>query len=209
MSLRLRSSEDARCRPHEAWSIDFCVKKHLSEDKFDGFQYSFVLAKHDEVFFAQRHDQAFYVNLVKRHPLKQSVVEFFLANRLAEVGYVASMTDENLLALRRDWDILSRIFTAECQLLATQASLNHLLQSDNGQYPLVIAEYLRKRVSIHTVAILHLLTHFLKSADKRVSDPMLWPDLSLRIRKYSTFLREIDLEKFRDIGLSEFAESTK
>jgi len=67
-----------------------------------------------------------------------------------------------------------------------------------NQYPKVVEAYLSNDINIESVAILNKLTSFMSRADKTVSDPILWPDVSRKIRKYS-LLMNVNTDKMKKI----------
>ena len=72
-----------------------------------------------------------------------------------------------------------------------------------NQYPKVVESYLSGDIHIESAVILNKLTNFMSRADKKVSDPILWPDVSRKIRKYS-LLMNVDTEKMKKIVFKVF-----
>ena len=65
-------------------------------------------------------------------------------------------------------------------------------------HPFIVNEYLSGNICLETVVILNKLTGFMKDADKQISETILWPDISRKIRKYSTFVN-FETKKFTNI----------
>ena len=66
---------------------------------------------------------------------------------------------------------------------------------------------MRENVYIETVVILNYFTGFLKNVDAQINDPILWPELSQRIRKYSELynMPPNKVEALRKITIDTFA----
>lgn len=204
MIYRLRKSEDSRVRGHHVLSIDFCTRKHFSDLSFDAFKYKFHFSKFDELALAKRRDAHFYSSIALKYRSANDVIEYCLANVLSGAKHISSYTDVAMHELAGKWDILQRTFTADCNLIKTRSSLKHSLSSHDGSIPLIVSMMLQNIVSLETVAILQLLTGFASAANDQVKDTLLWPEVYLRIVKYSSYFREIDREIYRGIVISVF-----
>jgi hypothetical protein len=53
------------------------------------------------------------------------------------------------------------------------------------------------------VVIINKLTGFMNKADKEITETIVWPDISLKIRKYDPFVR-VNLDKMKKIVLKVF-----
>ena len=82
-------------------------------------------------------------------------------------------------------------------------TFDELLVVTDGQHPLVISEYLSGTICIETVVILDKLTRFMSRADRQITETIVWPDVSRKIRKYNTFLNP-NLEKMKKVVLKVF-----
>ena len=60
-------------------------------------------------------------------------------------------------------------------------------------------------INVETVVILNQLTGFMNKADKEITETIVWPDVSRKIRKYSPFV-SYDLEKAKKIVLRVFTQ---
>jgi len=77
-----------------------------------------------------------------------------------------------------------------------------LITEDGGSHPPIIRMLLQEDVSLETVVLLDKMLGFTKRFDKTITETLVWPDLSMRIRKYKPFvnadfaLKKIVLNKF-------------
>ena len=60
-------------------------------------------------------------------------------------------------------------------------------------------------ICLETVVILNKLVKFMDYADSVITETILWPDVSRKIRKYSTFVN-IDENKMKKIALKGFTK---
>jgi hypothetical protein len=71
----------------------------------------------------------------------------------------------------------------------------------SSPYPAVITNYLQDEICIETVVILDQLTGFMKRLN--VTDTIVWPEVSKKIRKYGPFVR-FDKTKAKETVLKVF-----
>jgi len=112
--------------------------------------------------------------------------------------------DKNYEEWQKRNQALSYTFEQDINNLSDKVnSFDELLVSDNGQHPLIISEYLSGTICIETVVILDKLTRFMSRADRQISETIVWPDVSRKIRKYGFFVNP-NLEKMKKIVLKVF-----
>lgn len=209
MEYRLRKSEDNRLRPWQAWSINFCIQKHFSDPEFNAFRYSFSLPNFSEQAFLKRRDKYFYEKLSQRFPLKDDFIEYCLANVIEGEKHISSYKEDNHLALRKRWETLGVQFAQDCKLGASRYDLESFLGTGNNTYPPIIQMFLDEQISPETVIIFDIFTKFLSNENKKIQDGLLWPEIFLKLKKYSLFLTEINRSFFREIILREFNAGNK
>jgi hypothetical protein len=74
----------------------------------------------------------------------------------------------------------------------------------NGNYPVIVDSLLRDEVTLETVTLINKMTDFLKRTDKQVTETILYPELSRKIKKYAPFIRA-DQAKIKRIILDTYA----
>ena len=79
-----------------------------------------------------------------------------------------------------------------------------LITEDGGSHPPIIRLLLQEDVSLETVVLLDKMLGFTKRFDKTITETLVWPDLSMRIRKYKPFVNA-DLEALKKIVRNKFA----
>jgi hypothetical protein len=71
---------------------------------------------------------------------------------------------------------------------------NSIFSCQNGQHPVLLKNFLAKRISVETMVILQGLLNYVRKWDKELEDDLVWPDSRRLIVKYGAFL-DYDKEK--------------
>ena len=86
------------------------------------------------------------------------------------------------------------MFTDEIRPLVK--NFNPLFEVKNSEHPILLKEYLGKRVSLETLIILDELVRFSKTWDNRMAEDYIWFDLKKLMNNYKRFLT-IDKNQYR------------
>jgi hypothetical protein len=89
-----------------------------------------------------------------------------------------------------------------------QENPNASLMVQDGEYPLLVRMLLYGEVSIETVCILNSLLKFLPMWDKKITDTIHYPSVSLKIKKYTPFI-QFEPTKYKLILKKELHENTE
>jgi hypothetical protein len=124
------------------------------------------------------------------------LTDFIVANLVNNSSiWVKSLLSPEAQNIYREWknrtSNMADNFVKELSPLiekGNKESFNSLFTVESG-YPKLLDEYLHYKVSVETMVILDSLLSYLKRWDKVVEDDIIYPLHSMRIRKYSTFLR--------------------
>ena len=65
---------------------------------------------------------------------------------------------------------------------------NSIFSLQKGQHPVLLKNFLAKRISLETMVILQGLLKYVQRFDKELSDDLVWPDNKRLIIKYAAFL---------------------
>ena len=109
-------------------------------------------------------------------------------------GYVANFNDENYEQWKEKRSNFYNIFTDEIRPLVK--NFNPLFEVKNSEHPILLKEYLGKRVSLETLIILDELVKFGKTWDNRLAEDYIWFDLKKLMNNYKRFLT-IDKNQYR------------
>src|SRR5210317_1675326 len=65
-------------------------------------------------------------------------------------------------------------------------------------HPILLKKYLGGEISLETLVIFEKIFSFKNKFDKKLNDPI-WETVSLKIQKYSPFLNNLDIFKYKKI----------
>lgn len=191
----------------EAYKKYLALKSHFTNPKYDYFKYQGHV-KVTPATFETRKDKYFFYKLAKQKNLEQYLVASFID--LGQTQWIGDLM-ENM-----------KINNVYAKWLKRQESLtyefsNNLLQMDDdynenfkvvdGQHPKLLRLYLQKVVCIETVIILDSITPFLKVWNKNIKDPVVWPEIKMKIDKYKPFVRFND-DKCRQLTVNRFINNS-
>jgi hypothetical protein len=132
------------------------------------------------------------------------MIDFYVAQFVSDKKWVGDMLsdEETYTAWIRRVQSLSYTFEQDINKLSTRVErFDDLFKLNHSPYPDLVYYYMQDDVSIETVVILHKLTGFINKS--KVTDTILWPEVSKRILKYSVFVNP-DLKKMKEIVLRVF-----
>ena len=145
--------------------------------------------------FWKRKDRIFFVKLAQKYK-DDEMLNYFISNFIVEQsGYIANFNDKNYetwLSKRKNF---YNVF--EMEMTPFVKNFNPLFECQDNQHPLLLKEYLGKRVSIETMIILDKLVEYIKDWDKKLEwDDFVWPGVKKIIKNYEGFLT-IDSDKYK------------
>jgi hypothetical protein len=91
---------------------------------------------------------------------------------------------------------LSYIFKEEISIFNSK-NFDEMFSIQGNKHPLIIKNYLQKKISLETLIILNNILEYTKEFDKKLQDPV-WEFVSMRIEKYTPFIH-IDVNKFKQL----------
>ena len=184
-----------RMEPFEAYRYYQSLKLHFEQESYDAPKYNYKTSAKPQTFW-KRKDKYFFAKIGKMFDTPPELINYYAAHFVADNNWVGDMLGND--QIYRDWqkrtEALGYNFQQDLEKVNVE-SFDHLFELGN-QYPKVVESYLAGDINIESVVILNQLTGFMRKAEKTVSDPILWPDVSRKIRKYS-LLMNVNLEKMK------------
>ena len=114
---------------------------------------------------------------------KKDIENFIISNFIAtKNGYIGSFKEDNYIAWKKKTEALTYNFINEMTPYADR--FEELFKWEDN-HPLLLKEYLGKRVSIESMVILQELVNYMKSWKDK---DLIWKDHKLLISKYKNFL---------------------
>jgi len=182
------------------------MKLHFESDSYEAPKYNYKTSAKPQSFF-QRRDKYHFAKLGRKFDEPEELINFFTAQFTAsDKSWVGDMLqdEEKYVEWQRRQQSLSYNFEQDLNKLAEEVdTFDDLLTIQKGSYPLVIQKFLQDEISLETVVILDQLTEFMRRADRTITETIVWPDLSKRIRKYGLLLR-FDRNRMRQIVIRMF-----
>ena len=170
------------------------LKAHFSGD-YDYHKFSGQTRIKRDSFY-KRKDRFFFVKTSYKYKQDNEVLDYFVANFIKDrEGYIANFNEKNYEEWLDKRKIFYDVFSQELQPFVKE--FNPLFESKDGQHPLLLKEYLGKRISLETMIILDTLVEFGKRWDEELEwDDFVWPDVKKLMNNYKGFLT-INPDKYR------------
>ena len=192
-----------RLEPYDAYRYYMAIKMHFESDTYDAIKYNYKTSASQKAFWKRR-DKYHFAKIANKFNEPKELIYYFIAQFISEKKWVGDMlTDEDTYTqwMKRNQS-LSYTFERDINTLLNSVSeFDKLFESSHSPYPNVVYYYMQDDISIETVVILDKLTKFVSKS--KISDPIVWPEISKRIYKYSTFINP-DLKKMKEIVLRVF-----
>ena len=185
--------------PYDVYKYYMAMKLHFESDTYDALKYNYKTSAKPQAFFKRR-DKYHFAKLGRKYESVNELVNFFIAQftHSSDNKWIGNMlNDEDAYnQWQKRIQSLSYTFETDINSLAEEVdSFDDLFEiTDESPYPVVVNAYMQETISLETVVILESLTGFLSVADKKVTDTIVWPEISKRIRKYQPFLNFNDLK---------------
>ncbi|MBT6472551.1 MAG: hypothetical protein HOK52_14970 [Candidatus Marinimicrobia bacterium] len=191
--------------PFTSFRLYQSIKLHFDSDSYDCIKYHFKTSTKPETFW-KRKDKYFFAKIGKQFDDTDDLIGYYASQFVADNKWIGDMINDE--AVFKDWQrrtqSLAYNFEQDiCKLESTAGSFDKLFDCSNG-HPVVITSLISEEISIETVVILNHITKFLSKADKEITETIVWPDISRKIRKYGSFIN-IDNNKFKNIILKVFS----
>ncbi len=179
--------------PIDVYLMYCAMKAHFSKNDYDFFTYK-GKSRVPRNSFYKRKDRGFFVKLSRKYSeedLKNYLVANFVIDRR---GYIANFNDKNYEQWKEKRSNFYNIFTKEIRPLVK--NFNPLFEVKNSEHPILLKEYLGKRVSLETLIILDDLVNFSKTWNNHMAEDYIWFDLKKLMNNYKRFLT-IDKNQYR------------
>lgn len=194
--------------PYDVYKYYMAMKLHFESDSYEAPKYNYKTSARPQAFFKRR-DKYHFAKLGRKFDKPVELIDFFTAQFTAssDKTWIGDMLrdEERYLEWQKRQQSLSYNFEQDINRLSERASaFDEMFDVPSASnYPPVIEAYLQDEISLETVVILDRLTGFMRRADSAITETIVWPDLSKRIRKYGLLLR-FNEDRMRKIVLRIF-----
>jgi hypothetical protein len=175
------------------------IKLHFTSEQYNFFHYD-GKTKVSVDAFQKRRDKFLFHRLARKYR-DDEMVPFLVSNFVYSDGnWTKSLLEEEAEQTYREWkritDSMSKIYVDDLQKIATKETFNDLFRVEDGQFPKLLVAFLQKDVTIETMVILNNIFNFIQIWDKKISDDIIYPKISRKIRKYGSFLN-VNVDKYK------------
>ena len=138
--------------------------------------------------FLKRRDRHFFARVAKKYDDK--AIDYFVANFVqSPKGWLGDFKEENYLEWSKNKQSLTYNFITDMSFLFGQVShFDDIFSLQTGKHPVLLKNFLAKRISLETMVILQGLLNYVKRFDEGMKDDLVWPDSRRLIVKYGAFL---------------------
>ena len=184
---------------YDAYTLYIGIKLHFHSKDYDFIKYNGKV-KSDINSFLKRKDKYHFGKLFKTH--KQELQDFYIANLSLKDLWAGDLLDNECVKVYKDWknrnQKLSYLFETEVSDLLRKRNINKVLEVKNGQHPILLKEFMGKKISLETICIMDEIIGFTKDWEKSISETLVYPDIQNKINKYKSFI-SVDYRKYKEV----------
>ena len=172
----------------------YCALKAHFQGDYDYHKFS-GQTKIKRQSFYKRKDRIFFVRLSTKYSDKE-ILNYLVSNFIQDrSGYIANFNDKNYEDWLQKRKTFYELFSEEMRPFVK--NFEPLFECKDNQHPLLLKEYLGKRVSLETMIVLDDLVEYSKKWSKQLEwDDFVWPDVKKLMNNYKGFLT-IKTDKYR------------
>ena len=178
------------------------IKLHFSSESYNFFQYDGKTRVSIDAF-QKRRDKFLFHRLARKYR-DNEMVPFLVANFVhSDDKFTKTLLEEESEEVFRNWkkitDSMSKVYQEDLIRICPDATqFNDLFKVTDGQFPKLLNLYMQKEVTVETMVILNNLFNYIAIWDKKISDDIIYPKISRKIRKYGAFL-SVNTEKYKEL----------
>ncbi len=186
--------------PFDSFKLYNALKLHFESDGYDAFKYNFK-TNVKATSFLKRKDKYFFAKVAKKY--ERDMMGYYVSNFKHDVSYVGEMIndcgEENYKNHMKVMQSIHRVFSVDINNLHNHSDrFDKLLESQDGQLPLIVQLWMQEEISLETVVILNSMLGFVPRESKRITDTIVWPDIKRKIQKYGPFVN-FDVYKCKNL----------
>jgi hypothetical protein len=178
------------------------IKLHFTSEKYNFFQYDGKTRVSVEAF-QKRRDKFLFHRLARKYR-DDEMVPFLVANFVhSDDNWTKSLLEDQAEETYRDWrrttDSMTKVYLEDLQKICPDPKeFNNLFKVEDGQFPKLLVSFMQKEITIETMVILNNIFDFIRIWDKKISDDIIYPKMSRKIRKYGAFLN-VNVDKYKQL----------
>ena len=173
---------------YDAYKIYIALKSHFNGD-YDFLKYNGKTnVKVDS--FLKIGDRPFFGRVARKYLTSENVKRFYISNFLVNTkGWIGDFNEQNYVDYKKRIESLKYNYKNELQeILRKVKLLDEIFLVNGGQHPLLLKQFLAKKISIETMCILESLMEFTPYWDKNITEKYVWPEQKKLIKNYQSVL---------------------
>lgn len=184
---------------YDLYGLYQAIKLHFTSETYNFFQYDGKTRISVDAF-QKRRDKFLFHRLARKYR-DDEMVPFLVANFVhSDDNWTKSLLEEDAEQTYREWkritDSMTKIYEEDLRKIATKETFNDLFKVEDGQFPKLLMHFMQKDITIETMVILNNIFGFIKIWDKKISDDIIYPKVSRKVRKYGAFLA-VNVDKYK------------
>lgn len=184
---------------YDLYGLYQAIKLHFTSETYNFFQYDGKTRISVDAF-QKRRDKFLFHRLARKYR-DDEMVPFLVANFVhSDDNWTKSLLEEEAEQTYREWkritDSMTKIYEEDLRKIATKETFNDLFKVEDGQFPKLLMHFMQKDITIETMVILNNIFGFIKIWDKKISDDIIYPKVSRKVRKYGAFLA-VNVDKYK------------
>ena len=191
-----------KVQPFDTYKAYLGLKNHFTKEMFDYVKYCGKSRASIQSFYKRK--DRFFFEKISRQKNDDEVIDFFVANFVScndpqslWVGEIMRNGEDNYINWKRRTQSLSYVFKEEVENIFSGKDFDKMFEVKGTTHPQIIKEHLQENISLETLIILEKILGFKKNFDKKLDDPV-WKFLSMRMKKYNSFLN-INVLQYRKL----------
>jgi hypothetical protein len=187
---------------YDLFGLYQAIKLHFNAERYNFFQYDGKTRVSIDAF-QKRRDKFLFHRLARKYR-DEEMVPFLVANFVhSDDNWTKSLLEEEAEQTYRDWkrrtDSMTKIYEDDLRKICPEPKqFNKLFEVEDGQFPKLLVLFMQNDVTLETMVILNNIFNFIPIWDKKISDDIIYPKISRKIRKYGSFLN-VNVDKYKNL----------
>ena len=182
----------------DAYCLYLAINNHFHTESYDFFKYNGKVPVKLPAFL-KRNDKYHFAKLAREH--RDELRDFLVANLSQQKYYVKNLLDQecvdNYKEFKKKKQKLSYCVIQDMRYLKeSYDDINLVLESENGQHPPLLKEYLGKKIYPETVIFFDHMFGVFGDYDELIQETFIWPKERDKLIKLKPFV-ELDRLKLR------------
>ena len=182
----------------DAYCLYLAINNHFHTESYDFFKYNGKVPVKLPAFL-KRNDKYHFAKLAREH--RDELRDFLVANLSQQKYYVKNLLDQecvdNYKEFKKKKQKLSYCVIQDMRYLKeSYDDIDVVLESENGQHPPLLKEYLGKKIYPETIIFFDHMFGVFGDYDELIQETFIWPKERDKLIKLKPFV-ELDRLKLR------------